>query len=364
MLEPLSAFYHRHHPYSAASLFLGGFLFDTLAVGRIDQVHNVVHQASYLGLCGWLTGLEVRGVYGAFSPPPRAAAAWRYRDGAVHFMLGTLLNIYTLFYFKSASLVVSLAFLAGLLALLLVNELKPGQGSGTTVRMGLLSLCLLSYLSYLVPMLAGRLGTWVFLGSVALAALVWAGLWQWLRLGLGGRVQSAQALRRHVVIPFACVSAGFAGLYFANILPPVPLSLSKIGVYHTVRREGGRFALGMTRPRWKFWQKGDQAFLARPGDRIHCYVRVFSPTRFRERLNLRWLHKDPRAGWQEADSIPLEITGGRAEGWRGFTAKARYQPGRWQVRVETSDGRELGRLKFTVLPDAGREPRAERILYD
>jgi len=78
---------------------------------------------------------------------------------------------------------------------------------------------------------------------------------------------------------------------------------------------------------------------------------VFSPARFRDRLQLRWLLLDPAAGWRESDVIALDIIGGREGGFRADTIKSRCQPGRWRVRVETSDQRELGRIDLTVIED-------------
>jgi hypothetical protein len=274
-------------------------------------------------------------------------------------MLGTLLNIYTLFYFKSASLGASLLFLLFLVSILAVNELKPFKNSGTLLRMSLFSLCLLSYFTYLVPTLAGHIGVVPFLGSVAGAAACVAALAGWLYSRMPER---KAAVRNNVVLPFAAIAALFSVLYFARVIPPVPLSLSEIGIYHGVRREGDRFALSTTRPRWKFWQRGDQTFLARPGDAVYCWAVVFSPTHFTERLAVRWQFLEP-SGWGKPDDIPLEIAGGRDGGWRGFTVKANYRPGRWRVEIVTSDGRELGRIKLTVAPDASEEPRTPRVIW-
>ncbi|MCX5794606.1 MAG: DUF2914 domain-containing protein [Elusimicrobia bacterium] len=359
-LGRVKRFYREHEPICTAGFFIAGYLFDTLAVGRIDHVRNIIHQAVYLFLCALFTSLELREFYGDFSAPPRLATAWRYHTVATHFMLGTLLNIYTLFYFKSASLAASFVFLLILAGLLAVNELKPFENSGTAMRMGLFSLCLISYFTYLVPLLIGSLGALPFIGSLAASAGV-MGLLAWR---LGRRLPGHPlAIRRRVLLPFAAVLTGFAGLYFAGLIPPVPLSISSIGIYHDVRRVGDRFALTMTRPRWKFWQRGDQSFLARPGDRIHCFVSVFSPARFRERLQLRWLFLEPKAGWQESDAFPLDIVGGRDGGWRADTVKSRYQPGRWRVRVETSDKRELGRIDLTVIEDSSAQaPQAWTVL--
>lgn len=359
MLERAKAYYRDHEAACTAGLFIAGFLFDTLIVGRIDSLHNIIHQAAYLSLCAYFTGLELRERHGAFTPPERLKSAWRYHAGATHFMLGTLLNIYTLFYFKSASMGVSFVFLLLLAALLAINELKPFESSGTLLRMSLFSLCLVSYFTYLIPTLLGRIGALPFLGSLAAAAACVAALaWR-----LGARLpDQREDVRRHVVMPFAAVAVLFAVLYFTKLIPPVPLSLSEIGIYHEVRREGDRFALTSTRPRWKFWQRGDQDFLARPGDAIYCWVSVFSPTRFKERLEVRWRFRE-EGGWGEPDAIPLPITGGRDEGWRGYTFKARHKPGRWRVEVVTSDGRELGRVHLTVTPDLSTSPRESRIIW-
>lgn len=356
--ERAKAFYRDHEASCTVAFFVAGFLFDTLAVGRIDKLHNIIHQAAYLFLCALFTGWELREKFGDFAPPERFKTVWRYHAAATHFMLGTLLNIYTLFYFKSASLGISFLFLLVLAALLAANELKPFEGSGTVLRMTLFSLCLVSYFTYLVPTVVGRIGTLPFLGTLAASSACVALLARRLSVHLR---EPGPVLRRHLLVPFGAVALGFAGLYFAKVIPPVPLSLSEIGVYHGVRREGDRFLLTEDRPRWRFWERGDQTFLARPGDKVYCFVSVFSPTRFQERLQIRWLFKDD-AGWSEADAIPLDIAGGRDGGWRGFTVKEHWKPGRWRVRVETSDSRELGRVDLKVVPDAGTAPREPREL--
>ena len=47
----------------------------------------------------------------------------------------------------------------------------------------------------------------------------------------------------------------------------------------------------------------------------------------------------------------MNISGGREQGFRGFAYKQVLKPGLWQVRIETNDSREIGRLSFEVIAD-------------
>ncbi|MNT64341.1 hypothetical protein D3C72_2022330 [compost metagenome] len=55
----------------------------------------------------------------------------------------------------------------------------------------------------------------------------------------------------------------------------------------------------------------------------------------------------------------MRITGGRKNGYRGFSTKANYTAGEWRISVETTDGREIGRIYFEVIKVA--EPNPSRV---
>ena len=165
-------------------------------------------------------------------------------------------------------------------------------------------------------------------------------------------------LKTHLLYPHAAIQIVFVFLYFINAIPPVPLSVKYMGIYHAVAKTEAGFELTYTRPAWKFWQHGDETFLARPGDVIHCYVQVFSPARFKDQLQGRGLLWDEKRGWLPSDAIPLPVQGGREEGYRAVTSKSNFQPGIWRVKVETMDRQEVGRIGFEVVHDASVDERA------
>ena len=95
------------------SFFTAGFVFDAVMIRRIDDEKVLIQQGLYLILCGILLAyLAVR-----------REGAHRWSAPALHFMLGTLLNAYALFYVKSASGLSAVLFLVFISILLLVNEL-------------------------------------------------------------------------------------------------------------------------------------------------------------------------------------------------------------------------------------------------
>jgi hypothetical protein len=71
---------------------------------------------------------------------------------------------------------------------------------------------------------------------------------------------------------------------------------------------------------------------------------------------MRWHREEPGRGWLLQDTIPIKIVGGRELGFRGYAFKSRYDPGKWRVQVETTDGREIGRIYFS-LESAPQAPR-------
>lgn len=346
----LMAFRARHAKAQVVLFFLAGFAADVLTLRRIDNTLTLAKHGAFLVL---LTALLVLDQRRELLPPKRLKRILPFTLDAIHFLLGSLLSAFTVLYFKSASGIGPLAFLAGLLALLVANEVPAFRRLGPTLRFGLYSFCVTSYLAYLFPVLLGYLSPWLFVAAAGVSLL---SLYAFFRRLHYWTLDAKEAARR-VVLGIA-MQAVLVGLYMLQVIPPVPVSVQFMGIYHRVERANDAFHLFHQPPGWKVWQHGDQDFHARPGDRVFCFVRIFAPTRFKEQVRIRWSYRDAKGRWSSADAIPMAVSGGRDEGYRGYAFKQNYQPGRWKVQVEMEDGREIGELKFTVTPDAETGERA------
>lgn len=355
--DRLQAFRGKHARAEIAVFFSAGFLFDVFTLGRIDNVLTLVQQAVYLAILGGLLLWEHGVVLGISQPTGKLATVWRFSEDVIHFLLGSLLSAFSLFYFKSAGGVTSLLFLLVVFAMLVANELPRFRKLGPVVRVAIFSFCVTSYFSFLLPTLVGFYSPALFVIAAGLSgALVWFAfrkLVQWT-----GDVRSSA---RAVAVPGYGIQLLLIALYFARVIPPVPLSVEEIGIYHEVKRVGSDYELSHQRKPWRFWHKGDQHFLARPGDKVYMFVRVFSPSGFQDQIQVRWSHEDPVKGWIDRNPYPLRIAGTRREGYRTYATTTFTEPGSHHVQVETSSGHVIGGISFEVEADESTAPRSFQI---
>ena len=356
----LQAFRERHVKAEIALFFGGGCLFDILTLSRIDDAATLVQQGLYLVLLVSLMVMDERYRAGVARPPRWLAKAWRFSEDAIHFLLGSVLSSFTLFYLKSSSGFSSVLFLSILCALLLANELPGFRERGPVVRFGLLGLCMTSYGVVLLPVILGFISTWLFVAAIVISSAAIC----WLVRMLTRWTGDAPSIRRRVAGPALAMQAFLVAAYFAGVIPPVPLSVQFIGIYHEVVPPGAKgsseaggpamprtYELKHQRPWWRVWHHGDQDFAARPGDIVYCFARVFAPNGFRDAIYVHWWLHGQEGGWLDQGRAQLGIRGGRGDGFRAFATKQIYQPGRWRVEIETDDGRDIGVVHFDLMND-------------
>jgi len=356
-LNQIREYYDKNEHKLAIGFFVGGFIFDIVTLDRIDSWFTIGQQVVYLAV---ILAALMQMFFEETRPPFTTENMfflkrwyYDYRTAVVHFFFGNLLNLYTIFFFKSSSLLVSFFFLIGLVFLLVANESARFKSLGLAFKFSLLSLCFLSFFAYIVPTFLGQMGLLIFLFSMLIGCLPLVAVGWWIQTYVPEVFDKAKS---QILVPLGFVLCGFLGLYYLKLIPPVPLSIPYIGVYHSVEKDAQGYKLGHERPWWKFWHNGDQFFMAQAQDKIYVFFRVFSPARFADQVLVRWYWHDNRKGWVLQDSIPIKIHGGREEGFRGYGVKGNYQPGSWKVQVETQDEREIGRVYFE-LEIAPQSPR-------
>lgn len=350
-------FLSRHETKLEIAFFIGGFLFDILFIADPDDLFSIAQQAVYLFLIASLIHYEMLFRLHKWRPKEKLLKLWSYRDFSLHFLLGSLLSVYSLFYIKSASILSSFIFLLLLVGIILVNELSFVKSAKVSLKVGFYAICLFSFFSVVYPIICGFVGWTPFLLSALSTVLV---LIAQLKLLECSEV-NASILQKALVAPCVAVLGVFALFYFLGWIPPVPLSVKAQGVYHNLEKRDGHFFLSYEKT-WKFWQNSDKEFKAAPGDKVYFYAQIYSPARISDKIILHWQLKAKNGDWTTTDKVPLNIQGGRKEGFRGFATKANFQSGEWMVSVETSMGSEISRYYFEIIPMASDSVRNFTVL--
>lgn len=340
-----------------ALLFILGFLFDLVTLSTIDDKITLSVQTFYLFS---LIILILADLYLPDHQQWPGFLRWfeKIRAEVFHFLLGALLSAFTIFYFKSSSLANSFIFMFFMALLLLLNEFPFIKKQGTIVRLSMLTLCLMSYHLFISALILKSVGPPVFFLALFLTLLY---------IGILAYILHRSSLPS-LPGPKVCVGPVlicliFTALYFFKLIPPVPLALSSIGVYRDVERVEGGYRLAQQRPWWRVWHRGDQLFYKAADDQITIFAEIFSPGGFQGQIVFHWRQWQEGTGFVTTDRIALPIAGGREEGYRAFTTKRHFRPGRWQVRVETPHGLEVGRIQFRVLEDERAHPPELNFVY-
>lgn len=356
-IRPFAWFHNRFERYVPVAVFAIGFLWDSFTMTRVDNVVDHVILSAYLAALAVMIFHTLRRQEGLARP------AWvrrlePYFLWAMQFAFGGLFSSFVIFYFKSLSGTRTVFFFLLLVTLLVGNEFLHERLENPKLLAALYAFCLFSFLAFFLP---------TVLHSVDHKIFILAGI---ISLCSSGAV-FAFALRRTSGIwtdslrgPLAAVGLTILVvnvLYFADLIPPVPLALNNAGIYHNVARVGSGYEVTLVPPPfYRFWRKYDDPFYLAPGEPVYCYTAIFAPAGINLAVRHVWSCYNPGAGWRVTDRIPWQMLGGREGGHRWYTRKTLATPGKWRVEVQTYNGRVLGRIDFTILPAPVPHPSLDK----
>jgi hypothetical protein len=280
---------------------------------------------------------------------------------ATQFALGGLWSGFLVFFSRSASLAASWLFLATLATFLVGNEVFRRYHSRLVFASLLLFFATYAYAILLMPVLTRSIGRATFLLSGVVAILAFLIFLQVLA-SVGG--QRFRQSRLRLWAGAGAIAVAMNLFYFTGILPPLPLSLLRVGIYHSVKHVDDKYqALAEPQPWYATYGIVPAVMHVAPGDSLSLYSAVFAPIELNTRISHRWQWYDPkREKWTTLSTVSFPISGGRDGGYRAYTIKSKPKPGDWRVDIGTDDGRLIGRLRFDVSAVPAPAPTTMQIL--
>lgn len=361
MLRRAKSFIERHERRLSSLAFVFGFVWDNLTLTRVDRLFDNIVFLSYLVIAfACIALLNADGARNFQSALVRRGVD--FARFLLPFAFGGLFSGFLIFYSRSGPVLSSAPFLLLLAALFFCNEFFRRRYQQFIFQMSVFFITLFSYAALIIPVLLGRIGDDVFLISGAVALFLFWLAQRVLSFAAQGGGRKGRLLLWTIV---ASIFITFNFLYFNNMIPPIPLSLKEIGVYHGVERtRDGTYKLTFEKAPWYLLGRKTGAVFHREGNEpVYAFSSVFAPTRLTAEIVHRWSYFDEQKGeWISSMVIGFLISGGRNEGFRGYSMKEAIFPGKWRVDVETPRGQIIGRFVFKVV-NAEQAPALKEITW-
>jgi Protein of unknown function (DUF2914) len=142
-----------------------------------------------------------------------------------------------------------------------------------------------------------------------------------------------------------------AMLYFLNMIPGVPLSLTEGGVYHhVIKTESGSYVVEEEIDTRMFsFAKIKVHTISDDQDDVFFLSAVRAPKNMTAPITHVWEHYDEQKNrWIESTVVPFNLSGGREDGYRAYSQKENIFEGLWRVTVKVDEKRVVGRVKFYI----------------
>ncbi|MFF7707189.1 DUF5924 family protein [Pseudomonas sp. NPDC007930] len=153
--------------------------------------------------------------------------------------------------------------------------------------------------------------------------------------------------RRGLLLVVVTLGVGAAGWLLRTWVPPATLWMTEDAITQDLDNQTRTHGDGI-----------DTLSVTQARNGVYAYTAINAPRGLDERIYHVW-----EMNGQDMDRIPLDIHGGRKEGYRAWTRKQNFPAdpsGKWRVRVETEDGQLIGILKFSITADAPSNPGADQ----
>lgn len=329
-----------------AGLFALGFLTDLFTFGLLPVETVNIFFLVYLTLAA----LTLLGAHSVTTFTDRDV--WWKKTIAVVFPLGAqyafggLFSGFVVFYARSSVFSVSWPFLLLLVLVYGGNEYYRKQREHLIFQMVLFFIALYAYTIFALPLYVHTIGPWTFVGS-SLCAMVLFGAFLYVlflihatRLLENLRVIAASS---GAIVLVVCFS------YFTGLIPPLPLALTHAEILHSVERVSNGYSV-QTEEALPWWHLGAPTRHVSLAGSLTAFTAVHAPIAFSSTVVHRWERFDAKKDrWISESNISFPISGGRSDGYRGYTTKGNLAPGKWRVSVETPNGQTIGRVRFDVV---------------
>jgi hypothetical protein len=346
MVSKFKDFIKRNEKYVPPVAIFGGFVLDAFTLGTIDNLFGQILLGSYLFIIAILIILinliDSNKIRRKFIVDKRI-----YVDFLLMFLFGNIFSGFTIFYFQSVGGFANWIFIILLFGLLISTEYFKKYYNRMIVQIFIFYFAFFSYLIFLVPLVFKQIGVVMFLLSGVLSLFVFYFYLIIFQKFVKIKFDDIKKIIKGVSGVFLLVNL----FYFFNIIPPVPLAIKEIDIYHDVKRSKDAYEIKDEKTNLFSYLGFYETKHIRQGDKLFAYSSVFAPAKINMEVYYEWEYRNDKGKWETVSKSPYPIIGGSKSGYRSFAYRIFSQEGRWRVKVKTKSGQIIGGKTFKVVFD-------------
>ena len=335
--------------HSTTILFFAGFLFDIIFLP--DITHSITRYIGsiYLMIIAFLIMFR-EWVISRNTASIFEQKIYTYATFGIAYFSGSALSFIFVYALRSSSFLASWPLFVLFAVCIAANELISSHTFRLALDVGVLLVAILFYVIFNTPLITQVQNDTIFFISILVSialSLIYVYFLQFTSESAKDEVAKLYALC--VGIPmFICM------LYFLNVIPAVPLSLNKKGVYHYISKHSdGKFFAKEEEDTRVFKKYRTKIYhLSNEERSVYFFSSIDTPARLTAPVSHVWQYYDNTSHkWIDSTKISFDIYGGREEGYRAFSYKENITEGLWRVVVKIGENRVIGIEKFKVIRD-------------
>jgi hypothetical protein len=346
--------------HATTLLFVGGFIFDLIILPDAGHVATIWIGLLYLSIVA-ISIASREWVVSRNTASKGEQRAFSFLTFLIAYFSGSALSFVCVYAIRSAIFSVSWPLLLILLICVLANELVSSHQFRLSLDIGVFLIALFFFIVFNLPILLKVQNDATFLLSTVIAvALSLLFIYLLSFTSDSAEEEASKSYALAVGIPMF-----ISMLYFLNVIPAVPLSLTSTGIYHYVARtDSGVYKAEGEEDKRFFASLRTPIYHRTPlDDGVYFFSAVGAPAELTAPLSHVWEYYDQESKtWVEKFSVAFSLAGGRDDGYRAYSQKANIQSGLWRVTVKVDSKRIIGRLKFYVVDATKASPRVNKNL--
>ena len=336
-----------HKKYAPLLFFIAGFTWDSLTLGRIDRMYDLIILCSHmvlLTLSIYLFNLS-ENEEPIIKIPPKYTV---YLPLAIQFFLGGLSSAYVIYFARSVSLSKTAVFFGLLLLLFIANEFLRKRISNKYLQFGFYFFVNFIFLSCFVPIILKEMNSAIFYIS-GLLSLIFTLILVYL-VYKSSQIARVEIVRYKMISLILSIYLLVNACYYFKLIPPVPLALDKGLIAYDIKVKNDTYLVTYEVDEWfYFWRDHKTNFNKASNEPVYVFTSVFAPTDLKKKIFHRWMwFNESKEDWQIMDEIGFNIIGGRDNGYRGYSYKNNVINGKWKVEVITDENLVLGVVDFNI----------------